>query len=541
MLRNENILPNNSAKVQEAIEKMNRWGKSKTPFIFVIDYELKKPIVLTLAEAFEQDIFYKINQNSNFPFDKTPPIEVHLEAEPISFEDYQKSFDIVQKHLHRGDSFLVNLTKQTPIKSNLSLQEIFARSIADYQLYFKGEFVLFSPEIFVKIEHGIMYSHPMKGTIPANVPNAEEEILANPKELAEHTTIVDLIRNDISMVAEKVWVERFRYITKIPTNNGDLLQVSSEICGKMPDNYQEQIGTILFKMLPAGSICGAPKPQTLQIIKEAEGYERGYYTGVFGIFDGENLDSSVMIRFIEKIDNGLVFKSGGGITVNSEVNAEYQELIDKVYLPIPKKKVQLLETMYLKDGVLQNIFYHNQRFNQSRKEVFGQKEALNLEELILIPEGFQAGKYRCRVVYGKNGIEETTFHLYQEKEIKNLKFIDIGDWDYSYKYADRSFLNSLLSDNQEVDEVVMVKNGFITDCTIANLAFWNGTSWFTPSMPLLNGTKRQQLIDKQLIIEKEIKIQDLKNYQSICLINCFRDLDLGNSVILTPKILSVPI
>lgn len=533
MLRNENILPTNSVKVQEAIEKMNHWGKSKTPFIFVIDYEMQKPVVLTLEEAFEQDIFYKINQYTNFPFNKNPPTDVHLEAEPISFEEYQKSFDIVQKHLHRGDSFLVNLTKPTPIKSNLSLQEIFARSIADYQLYFKGEFVLFSPEIFVKIEDGIMYSHPMKGTIPANVPNAEAEILANPKELAEHTTIVDLIRNDISMVAEKVWVERFRYMTKISTNTGDLLQVSSEICGKMPENYQEQVGTILFKMLPAGSICGAPKPQTLQIIKEAEGYDRGYYTGVFGIFDGENLDSSVMIRFIEKTDNGLVFKSGGGITVNAEVNAEYQELINKVYLPIPQKGVQLLETMYLKDGILQNIFYHNQRFNQSRKTLFGQNEALNLEELIQIPTDFQAGKYRCRVIYGENGIEEITFHLYQEKEIKKLKFVEIGDWDYSYKYADRSFLQRLLSDNQDVDEVVMVKNGFITDCTIANLAFWNGTNWFTPSTPLLKGTKRQQLIDKQIVTEKEIKFEDLKNYQSVCLINCFRDLDFGKVIKVT--------
>jgi para-aminobenzoate synthetase component I len=533
MLENINSSMSNSIAIQEAIEKMNRWGKSKTPFIFVVDYEMQKPVVLTLEEAFEQDIFYKINQYTNFPFDKTPPTDVLLEAEPISFEEYQKSFDIVQKHLHRGDSFLVNLTKPTPIKSNLSLQEIFARSIADYQLYFKGEFVLFSPEIFVKIEHGIMYSHPMKGTIPANVHNAEAEILANPKELAEHTTIVDLIRNDISMVAEKVWVERFRYMTKISTNTGDLLQVSSEICGKMPENYQEQIGTILFKMLPAGSICGAPKPQTLQIINEAEGYDRGYYTGVFGIFDGENLDSSVMIRFIEKTANGLIFKSGGGITVNAEVNAEYQELIDKVYLPIPQKKVQLLETIYLKDGVLQNIFYHNQRFNQSRKALFGQNEALNLQELIQISTDFQVGKYRCRVIYGKNGIEEITFHPYKEKEIKNLKFVEIGDWDYHYKYADRSFLNTLLSDNQYVDEVIMIKKGFITDCTIANLAFGDGTNWFTPSTPLLKGTKRQQLIDKQLITEKEIKFQDLKNYQSVCLINCFRDLDLGKSMILS--------
>jgi para-aminobenzoate synthetase component 1 len=175
----------------------------------------------------------------------------------------------------------------------------------------------------------------MKGTISANIPDAENVILNDKKEFAEHTTIVDLIRNDISMVAEKVWVEKFRYISRIHTHEGDLLQVSSEICGKLPQNYAENIGTLLFKLLPAGSICGAPKPQTLAIIKEAERYQRGFYTGVFGIFDGQNLDSSVMIRFIEKQEDGsLIFKSGGGITVYSDVQSEYQEMIDKVYLSI---------------------------------------------------------------------------------------------------------------------------------------------------------------------------------------------------------------
>jgi len=85
--------------------------------------------------------------------------------------------------------------------------------------------------------------------------------------------------------------------------------------------------------LPAGSVSGAPKHKTLEIIKKAENYERGYFTGVCGYFDGKNLDSCVMIRFIEQ-KNGLVFKSGGGITANSIAQNEYQELINKVYVPI---------------------------------------------------------------------------------------------------------------------------------------------------------------------------------------------------------------
>ena len=321
---------------QQAIQKMNNLGSQGKPFLFVIDYELKQPIVLTLEEVEQASIFYKINDKTNVEFGKSPYEKpLYLEKYPISFQEYSKSFDFVKQAMLRGDSFLTNLTKPTPIKVNLSLQEIFQRSKAKYQLYFKDKFVLFSPEIFVKIDNGIISSHPMKGTISADIPDAETVILNDKKEFAEHTTIVDLIRNDISMISEKVWVEKFRYISRIHTHKGDLLQVSSEICGKLPVNYQAQIGTLLFKLLPAGSICGAPKPQTLAIIKEAENYDRGYYTGIFGIFDGKNLDSSVMIRFIEKQEDGsLTFKSGGGITVFSDARSEYQEMIDKIYLPI---------------------------------------------------------------------------------------------------------------------------------------------------------------------------------------------------------------
>ena len=136
------------------------------------------------------------------------------------------------------------------------------------------------------------------------------------------------------MVAKNVKVERFQYIDHIKTHRNELFQMSSEISGELPENYLDNLGDIIFKMLPAGSITGAPKAKTIEVIKEAEQYNRGFYTGVFGIFDGENIDSGVMIRFIEKTDEGLVYKSGGGITAKSKCDEEYQELIDKIYIPV---------------------------------------------------------------------------------------------------------------------------------------------------------------------------------------------------------------
>jgi para-aminobenzoate synthetase component 1 len=174
----------------------------------------------------------------------------------------------------------------------------------------------------------------MKGTIDASAGDAENVILNDEKEMAEHNTIVDLIRNDLSIFADEVRVNRFRYIDEIKTKETVLLQVSSEISGRLGKGYENHLGEIITGMLPAGSVTGAPKKETVKIIKESETFERGWYTGVFGVFDGKSLDSAVMIRFIEKDSDKFFFKSGGGITYLSDPVKEYEELISKVYVPV---------------------------------------------------------------------------------------------------------------------------------------------------------------------------------------------------------------
>jgi para-aminobenzoate synthetase component 1 len=173
----------------------------------------------------------------------------------------------------------------------------------------------------------------MKGTIDANLPKAKERILNNEKEMAEHVMIVDLMRNDLGIIGSEVKVEKFRYVDKIKAGKKELLQVSSKITAKLETNWRENIGTLLDQLTPAGSITGTPKKSTVSIIHHVENYDRDFYTGVFGIFDGASLRSGVMIRFIEKEQGKLLYKSGGGITLDSEAKSEYDELIDKIYLP----------------------------------------------------------------------------------------------------------------------------------------------------------------------------------------------------------------
>lgn len=323
-----------NAYYQEYIQKMNKWGKDGKPFIFIFDYKLKNPLALPLHEAAENRIYFTFDNLNNIDFQDVEKREFTFSKFPVTYPVFKKSIDKILSEIKRGNSFLTNLTFPTRIETDLTLQEIFQRSQAPYRLLFKDQFVVFSPELFVTIIAGKIASFPMKGTIDASIPDAETKILNDPKETAEHHTIVDLIRNDISMVATNVKVEKFRFLDTIKTHDKTLLQVSSKITGQLPGNYHEHLGDIISKLLPAGSICGAPKKKTLEIISKSENYDRGYYTGVFGIFDGENLKSAVMIRFIEKSGEKYIFKSGGGITALSDPEKEYQELTDKVYVPI---------------------------------------------------------------------------------------------------------------------------------------------------------------------------------------------------------------
>lgn len=319
----------------EAIKKMNLLGKEKQPFFFMISFDLKQQLILTEEELNKSNVYFQLPSCERLLKNLSRlPKNILFEKTPIKKADFKKSFETVKKHLDFGNTYLINLTKPTPIQTNLNFQQLFQNAHAPYKLLIEDELLVFSPEIFVKVTDGKISSFPMKGTINAAIPNAENTILEDAKEIAEHNTIVDLIRNDLSMVSKNVRVKRFRFIDQVKTRDKTLLQVSSEIVGEVSNAFFDQLGDYFFRLLPAGSISGAPKAKTLEVIQEAEQYERGFYTGVFGYFDGESLDSAVMIRYMEKQGDQIIFKSGGGITTFSDCEKEYQELIDKVYLPI---------------------------------------------------------------------------------------------------------------------------------------------------------------------------------------------------------------
>ena len=351
---------------QEIIDKINRLASLDEPFLFVINYQGDKAFIRQLSDINSEECLFDFegrgNSSDEMKNNSEKIAEISWQIAPPLYEDYERSFGIVKSNIMAGNSFLTNLTCKVPVSCNLSLEEIFHRAKGKYKLLLRrnenlNPFVCFSPETFVRIKGGRIYSYPMKGTLDASLPDAEKLLMEDRKEAAEHATIVDLIRNDLSRVAENVRVDKYRYIDVLHTNKGDILQTSSEISGRLPEDYRHHLGEILAAQLPAGSITGAPKPKTMQIIQEAEGYDRGFYTGIMGIYDQGELNSAVMIRFVEeeslpidfeadgrknnKASEGkkdeasrkLFFKAGGGITSKSDCQREYEEVIQKIYLP----------------------------------------------------------------------------------------------------------------------------------------------------------------------------------------------------------------
>lgn len=352
---------------QEIIDKINRLASQDEPFLFVINYQGDKVFVRLLSDINPEECLFDFEGRGNFSHARKETLkeeipEVTWQITPPLYNDYERSFNIVKSNIMAGNSYLTNLTCRVPVSCNLSLEEIFHRAKGKYKLLLRRSenltpFVCFSPETFVRIKGRRIYSYPMKGTLDASLPDAEKQLMEDRKEAAEHATIVDLIRNDLSRVAENVRVDKYRYIDVLHTNKGDILQTSSEISGRLPEDYPHHLGEILDAQLPAGSITGAPKDKTMQIIHEAEGYDRGFYTGIMGIYDQGELNSAVMIRFIEeetspvdfeadgkknfKASEGkgdeasrkLYFKAGGGITSKSDCRKEYEEVIQKIYLP----------------------------------------------------------------------------------------------------------------------------------------------------------------------------------------------------------------
>jgi 4-amino-4-deoxychorismate lyase len=183
----------------------------------------------------------------------------------------------------------------------------------------------------------------------------------------------------------------------------------------------------------------------------------------------------------------------------------------------------LLESLKIENGVILNLEYHNARMHRSRQDILGLdifQDVKDLPEIQKIPRSKKTIK--VRILYNED-IFKVEWEFYTRREINSLKLIVDNEINYSYKFADRSRLSELFNKRDIYDDIVIVKDGMLTDSSYSNLAFFDGTRWCTPSTPLLNGTKRQQLIDENKLFESDIRVRDINLFQKCSLINALNE------------------
>jgi 4-amino-4-deoxychorismate lyase len=184
----------------------------------------------------------------------------------------------------------------------------------------------------------------------------------------------------------------------------------------------------------------------------------------------------------------------------------------------------LIETIKVENGEIFNLERHDARFNRSRRILFGREDALPLVDFLDIPKECRQGLFKCRVTYGPD-IESIEFEPYRKRTVRSLKLVVCDEIEYSFKFKDRSALEALFAERGDCDDIIIVKNGLVTDSFYANLVFDDGENLYTPAHPLLKGTKREVLLEQGILKEADIRPDDLVRFRRIHQINAMLDLE----------------
>ena len=186
---------------------------------------------------------------------------------------------------------------------------------------------------------------------------------------------------------------------------------------------------------------------------------------------------------------------------------------------------RLIESIRLSEGVFYNLHYHTLRMARARRELLGIPSTIDLPHILANEVVPQKGLFKCRIVYDSE-IRKIEFQPYHVREIGSLKLVEDNEIEYKHKFEDRSNIEAHVNAKGLCDDVLIIKNGFVTDSSYANIAFKTGTEWITPAAPLLEGVMRQYLLDHKIIREGEIKRKDIANFKSFKLINALIGFDM---------------
>ena len=459
--------------------------------------------------------------------------------EEVEAPAYQEAIKTIHHHIRQGDTYQVNYTVQLSQELETVPLAIYNRLVVEQKAHYNAfiqhddvAILSISPELFFEQEDRLLTTRPMKGTTRRGLTNQADLkeaawLEADPKNRAENMMIVDLLRNDMNRISEigSEQVTRLCQVEQYST----VWQMTSTIESRLrPEVDLVQAFQALF---PCGSITGAPKISTMEIIQKTEIAPRGVYCGTIGILlpRGKRI-FNVAIRTLQMQGTKSIYGVGGGITWDSKWEGEYQETKQKsAVLYRQEPRFELLTTGRIHQGELTFLEQHLTRLREASRYFaypFNEPKLLNdlQEELTHLDPSLD---YRCRIALQKNG----SFHLviteltdlpasYLQAQLTEQK-IDLAT---PFTYFKTSQRNHLAANHRE--QIFYLPNGSLLETTIGNLILEIEGKLYTPPayLPLLDGIYRRHLLETQQVEEKLLTLKDLKNADRIYACNALRGL-----------------
>jgi len=464
----------------------------------------------------------------------------------------------IKKEIAAGNTYQVNYTLEGNFNFTGNIGALFRTLIfnqsAEYTaLINTGEKIIISisPELFFHKKGKKIFSKPMKGTIRRGINLFEDdrqlyELKNSKKDLAENVMIVDLLRNDLGRICKygEVKVKNLFKVEKYET----LFQMTSGIEGKLNDNID--LTEILKNIYPCGSITGAPKIRTMEIIRNLENRNRGIYTGSIGILKNNEAIFNVAIRTIEldKKGNGKI-GIGSGIVWDSDPELEYQEaLLKSKFLTFPMKEFSIFETLRFENGQLVDLELHLERlqksagyflFNYNEKKLLS-KVSQSLKNITTLE------KKRIRLELNKEGtikirIENFPSQIEEVKIIISEKRIDSNNPFQYFKTTKREVYNKEHSDYHKkgfFDVIFFNEKNHLVEGAITNIFIRKNSNWLTPTVDagLLAGIERKKWLSEDMnVTENTLTIDDILSADEIVLTNSLRGRIRVDKVYLNSK------
>lgn len=546
--------------IKEFFDKIERLKKAGFHLLTMIDYEagylfskkFDNILAQTGLEEFGVAIAYPENQteyydlrgvNRGIPQEKKNRISIPKFKDSES--EYLKKVEEVKQKIRSGDTYQINLTMDSVFNLFGSPAAFFANLLFNQSTQYSTfinlptKYILsLSPELFFKVESDIISVAPMKGTAklpanPAEIDKIKRKFINDPKERAENLMIVDLLRNDLHKLGV---YGPLRIISKCKAERYEtVFQMISEIEGDVPGN------TTLFQIFdalyPCGSITGAPKMSSMEIIRSLENRNRGIYTGSIGYLYGDKMTFNIAIRTLEISKNNKTGHAGlgSGIVWDSVPEQEYDECILKgKFFATPFSEFQLFETMLLQNSEIPNLKHHLSRLKKSAKlNLFHYDEKEILKGLKKAISGdFTSGEYRVKLLlwkYGKVEVRIGKLTPLPDKidvTVSNSR-ISTDDRYLYFKSTHRQLFDSeraLTIKGGLFDFIYLNERGEVCEGGITNVFIQKGDEYFTPPVAcgLLEGVGRKLFMESNKCCEKILYPEDLTEADEIILTNSLR-------------------